>query len=319
MTRVSVIIPAYNAASFVIEAIESVLAQSRSIHELFVVNDGSTDDTERVLQPYLNRVRYVKQANQGVSAARNAGIELASGDYVLCLDADDKLDPQAIELLTEAVDRLPNGGVAYGVVRTFDNRCQGRQQLLKRPHFDGLPPHPARQFYNWGGLAPGAFLVPRALARNVGGYDRRFSYSADVHFFMRCGSLAPFRYVPEVVLYYRQHENNMSLKARTAIEDKIDCRLAFQDWCQAHNLSPLEKSQTQAELISNAAQLYYYTREWHYLDVTLEIARDRKVTTPLLMRIESRRRLPSWMFWLRDNFDHVTTWFQRRVQVRTGQ
>jgi glycosyltransferase involved in cell wall biosynthesis len=314
MTRVSVIIPAYNAASFVIEAIESVLAQSRSIHELFVVNDGSTDDTEKVLQPYLNRVRYVKQANQGVSAARNTGIELASGDYVLCLDADDKLDPQAIELLTEAVEQKPISSVAYGDVLSFDHRCQRRQRLLQKPHFAGSPPHPARQFYNCGGLAPGAFLVPLELARRVGGFDRRFSNSADVDFFMRCGCLAPFVYVPGVVLHYRLHECNMSLKVRTAIEERIDCRLALQDWCQARDLHPLDEMRNEALLLGDAAEMFYYTRQWRLLDVTLEIARERKAVDPRLQRIQARRRFPAWMFQLRDGLDHISSWMCNRAK-----
>src|SRR5262245_33441277 len=88
---VSVIIPAYNIAPFIAEALESVLAQTFTDYEIIVVNDGSpdTEELERVLAPYLSRIRYFKQENQGAGAARNAGLNVATGEYVAFLDGDD--------------------------------------------------------------------------------------------------------------------------------------------------------------------------------------------------------------------------------------
>lgn len=95
---VSVVIPTYNSASLVTRAIDSVLAQTLSPAEILVVDDGSTDDTRQRLQPYASTIRTVHQANQGVSAARNAGVRLASQDYVAFLDADDVWHPRKLEL-----------------------------------------------------------------------------------------------------------------------------------------------------------------------------------------------------------------------------
>lgn len=79
---ISVIIPTYNRAHTVIKAIKSVLEQSWIKKEIIIVDDGSTDNTEEIIQPYLSKVKYVKQQNQGVSAARNKGIEISSGEYI---------------------------------------------------------------------------------------------------------------------------------------------------------------------------------------------------------------------------------------------
>src|SRR5271156_2034659 len=94
---VSVIIPTYNYGRFVTEAVDSVLAQSYTDHEVIVVDDGSVDDTPERMQPYAERVRYLRQPNQGPSAARNNGIEAARGEYVAFLDADDLWHPRKLE------------------------------------------------------------------------------------------------------------------------------------------------------------------------------------------------------------------------------
>src|SRR5215210_2105808 len=93
---VSVIIPCYNQAHFLGEAIESVLGQSYPNFEIVVVDDGSPDDTAEVAARYPE-VRYICQDNQGLSAARNTGLGQSEGEYVVFLDADDRLLPEALE------------------------------------------------------------------------------------------------------------------------------------------------------------------------------------------------------------------------------
>src|SRR5512132_4544704 len=89
--KVSIIIPAYNVASFIGETLDSVWAQSFTDYEVIVINDGSpdTEEMERVLAPYLDRIVYLKQENQGAGAARNAGLRAARGNYIAFLDGDD--------------------------------------------------------------------------------------------------------------------------------------------------------------------------------------------------------------------------------------
>ena len=97
MPKVSVIIPTYNRSLSVREAIESVLAQTYRDFELIVVDDGSADNTPSVLGSFGERIRGIRQANAGVSAARNAGIRAAKGEWVAFLDSDDLWVPQKLE------------------------------------------------------------------------------------------------------------------------------------------------------------------------------------------------------------------------------
>ena len=90
---VSVIIPAYQSDRYIVQAIESVLNQKDCSYEIIIIDDGSTDSTEEVLAPYSDRIRYIKQENQGVAAARNNGIALAKADLIAFLDADDYFVP----------------------------------------------------------------------------------------------------------------------------------------------------------------------------------------------------------------------------------
>src|ERR1044071_7280152 len=103
---VSVIIPCYNHAHFLRDAIESVLNQTYSHYEILVVDDGSTDDSATVAESY-SKVRCVRQANQGLSAARNRGIRESQSEYLVFLDADDRLLPRALEIGVRELARRP--------------------------------------------------------------------------------------------------------------------------------------------------------------------------------------------------------------------
>ena len=112
---VSVIIPAYNVAKFIGEALNSAFAQSFKDYEVIVVNDGSPDtpELERTLAPYLPRIVYLKQENRGVSAARNAGINAARGSLIAFLDGDDVWLPHYLEVQVKRIQADPSIDVLY--------------------------------------------------------------------------------------------------------------------------------------------------------------------------------------------------------------
>ena len=113
MPRVSVIIPTYNSARFVVQAVESVLAQTYSDFEVIVVDDGSTDNTPVALAGYRQKIRYLHQENRGPSAARNAGYRASQGDYVLFLDSDDLIPPDTLERQVSFLNDHPEFGLVY--------------------------------------------------------------------------------------------------------------------------------------------------------------------------------------------------------------
>ena len=107
----SIIIPVFNVAEYLPQAIDSVLNQDFEDLQLILVNDGSTDDSLSICQEFRgrdSRVELVEQANQGVSAARNAGLERARGTYIMFLDGDDFMEPGALSLLSQLFSRQPD-------------------------------------------------------------------------------------------------------------------------------------------------------------------------------------------------------------------
>src|SRR5580704_10876157 len=108
--RVSVVIPAYNCGPYIAEALDSVLGQSLAPDEIVVVDDGSTDDTPERVAAYVGRVRYVRQANERVAAARNRGIAETSGELIAFLDSDDVWHPAKLERQVAILRERPEIG-----------------------------------------------------------------------------------------------------------------------------------------------------------------------------------------------------------------
>ncbi len=204
--KTSVIIPAYNVGAYIREAVESAL-QAQSVDEVIVVNDGSTDSTADVLVRLQHpKLRIITTPNRGVSAARNAGAAQAAGDYILFLDGDDVLLPQAIPALARALERVPSCVCAYGRVRRMDEQGVRLPASLKlrRPSGDVLPTLLARNFITTTGVA----LVRRAAFAQSGGFDESLPLAQDWEFWTRLAGAGPFAYAPAHAVKYRQRQSS---------------------------------------------------------------------------------------------------------------
>lgn len=143
MIKVSVIIPTYNRSKYIANTINSVLNQSFSDYEIIVINDGSTDDTEEILKPYKDKIIYKKIKNQGVAAARNEGMKLASGKYIAYLDDDDLYQPYKLEIQVAILEKHPEISLTYTEFSAFDESGYFDEWHLKTYHSSA---------YNRGGL-----------------------------------------------------------------------------------------------------------------------------------------------------------------------
>ena len=123
--KVSVLIPTYNRRRFVVDAVQSVLAQEYDDLEIVVVDDGSTDGTDSALAPYRSSIRYIRTANQGPAMARNVGMRAARGEYIAWLDSDDLYYPFKIRLQAQLLDELPTVGMVYSDFSAFDDKGSG--------------------------------------------------------------------------------------------------------------------------------------------------------------------------------------------------
>ncbi len=130
--RVSIIIPAYNVADYIAEALDSVLAQTYTDYEIVVINDGSpdTDKLEQVLEPYRERIVYAKQENRGVSGARNTGLRTARAPFIAQVDPDDAWMPNYLEVQMEIIDGDPTIDVLYPNALIFGNKIYAGRKWM---------------------------------------------------------------------------------------------------------------------------------------------------------------------------------------------
>jgi glycosyltransferase involved in cell wall biosynthesis len=202
---VSIVVPAYNAAPYIAETLQSVNCQTYPRTEVIVVNDGSRDDTLAVARSFAGKtVRVLDQANRGAAAARNHGLRETQGDLIQFLDADDLLGPEKID---RQVRRLADTSdcVATGKWGRFTTTI-AESRFVPEPFWQDLPP------VDWlvscweraSMMHPAGWLTPRALIDRAGPWDETLSLNDDGEFFTRVVLAGrEVQFVPDAVSYYR--------------------------------------------------------------------------------------------------------------------
>jgi glycosyltransferase involved in cell wall biosynthesis len=203
MPKVSVIIPCYNQGAFLNDAVESVLAQTFRDFEIIIVNDGSTDElTNRLLSDYRKPItRVIHTSNQGLAMARNNGISEATGEYILPLDADDKIDPTYLEKAVQIIEAHPEVGIVYCKAETFG--------AVAGPWLAAE--------YSLRGMLLGNLIFCSALYRKedwqaVGGYKPNMAHGwEDWDLWLSIIELGKVVHrIPEVLFYYHVKEVSMA-------------------------------------------------------------------------------------------------------------
>ena len=203
---VSIVIPCYNQAEFLPEAIDSVLAQTYRPIEVLVVDDGSSDNTAEVAQRYGDRIRYIHRANGGISAARNTGIAHVRGDFVKFLDSDDHIHPETVAWQMEALG-CSDKRVSMTGVRLY-RHGQPDQHVDHVVRVKTLLPNLFKDM-DWGNLH--GFLFPMKLVRATGGFEEWARYGEDWHFLCKIGLLDPeFVTDARIGAYYRLRSGTAS-------------------------------------------------------------------------------------------------------------
>ncbi|VAW73353.1 hypothetical protein MNBD_GAMMA15-666 [hydrothermal vent metagenome] len=216
---ISVIIPAYNCESYLRRAIESVLAQQGVQTEIIVIDDGSTDGTAGIAQSYGETLRYIQQTNQGAAAARNRGLEVADGDFIAFLDADDTWFPDKLSIQLEALEKYPDHiGVFsnFTIVDSdlnvlFDNGIENDYAIFKTmkktpdelfgPGDNGI--HTGSYF---GQLFLGNFVntcsmfLRKSTIQNAGGFDSNLITQEDYDYWLRLSQIGPLIYLNRPLL-----------------------------------------------------------------------------------------------------------------------
>jgi glycosyltransferase involved in cell wall biosynthesis len=204
---VSVIIPVYNGERYIVQAVESALRQTFTNLEIIIVDDGSTDRTQQVLQPYFDRVRYIYQENQGVAAARNIACQLAQGEFLAFLDADDYFLPSKLEKQLACFDHDP----ALDMVQTgWLMVDETGKDISEMKPWQQAPKLDLESFIIFKCVRPSAMMLRRKWWEKLGGFNDNFPLAEDLDFALRlalkgCKAV----WLEEILTCYRQHNSNI--------------------------------------------------------------------------------------------------------------
>ena len=234
MPKISIIIPTYNRARYVCEAVDSVFAQTYKDYEIIIIDDGSTDNTRETLKKYGDRIQYIYQKNMGPPAAMNTGVRRAKGEYYVILGDDDALMPDMLERQVEVMDRNPDVAFVCGGVHFMDGSGQiyktsrdgrHREKTFKSLLFDN---------FVWHLTA----VVRRKVSEEMGHFDENLATTHDHDLWIRMAIKYRFEYTDAPLAKFRRHPGNYSkglnlhLKDHLAILDKPAVRgqLTRQEW-----------------------------------------------------------------------------------------
>jgi glycosyltransferase involved in cell wall biosynthesis len=211
---------AKNYARFLPEAVESVFAQTFGDWELVVIDDGSSDDTPRVVRPYLAdpRVRYFRSDALGQSRAKNLGVRCSRGPLVAFLDADDAWEPTKLEKQVALFDAKPEVGVVFCKRSLMDE--EGRplraNPAAEPPRGSVLP-----QMFTQNFVCFSSCVVRREVFSHVGGFDPEWDLSIDYDLWLRVAKFYRFDFVGEELVRYRTGHGNLSKKLRDRVDTAV--------------------------------------------------------------------------------------------------
>ncbi|MEY3328926.1 MAG: hypothetical protein RLZZ115_1809 [Cyanobacteriota bacterium] len=205
--QISVIIPAYNCDRYIGQAVESILNQTYPADEIIIIDDGSQDNTRQVLQPYSNYIHYVYQENQGVSVARNHGLKLARGEFIVFLDADDIFLPNKLATQLAVFQAKPQLGLVQSGWRRVN---QQGETLMDATPWDYVPELNLETWLRWKPLGTmGTLMFRREWLLKIDGFEPGLAHAEDVDLILRMvllGCESAWLHQPTVC--YRQHDRN---------------------------------------------------------------------------------------------------------------
>lgn len=292
LPTVSVLIPAYNAAEYISDAVRSALRQTYRDLEIVVIDDGSTDDTARMTEAFGQPVRTIRAPHAGVAAARNRGLREVRGRYILFLDADDMIGETLVARAVDFLERRPD--LAFVFVNARLLIAGGR---LSRPRIppecfggarEAIVENPLRQVLDAGYIISSSGLcAPREAVDRAGLFDERLWGAEDFEYWSRFYLAQPIGYIADPLATLRRHDRNMSSVMEDLLPGTVRATASVARRCEALGRPDLART----------ARRYGRRRIYTGLRSLLILGRAGEARSLLW---DNRRLLrgPGWPLWL---------------------
>jgi glycosyltransferase involved in cell wall biosynthesis len=273
---VSVIVPAFNAENYIEETLKSVVNQTWTNLQIIVVNDGSTDNTEKKTLPFLadKRIIYVNQQNKGSVSARNKGLSLATGDYIQYVDADDVLSLDKIYKQVTVLKTKTPYEITICRTKVFSETIGDKDEEISAEFL-----HDTKDTFEFvldlyglkgkpGMIQPNAFLISRELAKAVGPWEYRVapSYADDDEYFCRVMLRSSAIYFTEGINFYRKLDSKKNLSNQHSYDHAKGALTAFQ--LKSKNLLFIENSERVKKVIARMFAGFIYLYDQAYPDLS---------------------------------------------------
>lgn len=226
----SVVIPAFNAARFIADAVKSVRRQAAHVQEIIIIDDGSTDDTGQVIAGLGDDIKYVRQQNAGPSEARNRGIAMASAPLVAFLDADDVWTENKTSEQLAVLQANPGLGLVASDMAEIDIAGEIITPSVLAAHgllpffqaLNGAPvPQAVRRLVEKNFIPTGTVIARRDLLVELGGFQPDIRYGEDLELWARIAARAPVVCLPRVHMLRRQHGSNATQATAPMLRDLV--------------------------------------------------------------------------------------------------
>lgn len=218
-SKISIIIPTLNRARLLAETLASVYAQTRGDYEIIVVDDGSEDDTPALCAASADRIVYHRIKHAGASAARNAGLELARGEYIAFLDSDDVWEQHFLERMKSALEAAPRAGFVYCDYATFN--AHGIVQKAYLPARHKLCCNLFTKLLESDFISTGALLIRRACLQHTGGFDPSLEVAHDWDLWLRLARDYDAEYVDEPLVHIRVDSGGLTRNTPRLYSDNL--------------------------------------------------------------------------------------------------
>jgi len=270
MAKISIIIPTYNSAQYICEAIESVLNQTYKDFEIIVVDDGSTDNTKEVIKPYLNKMKYIYQQNSGPSAARNRGIQEAKGEYIAFLDADDIWLPQKLELQIKFMEKEKEVGLIFSDMVLFNEKEIIKNSFLKEKLFFNklsikslsstekvIYDNVFNALLQENFIPTNTVIVKKECFNKVGFFDETLFSVEDRDMWLRIGLFYDIGFINFPLVLTRFHETNISGNQELALKSRLKVMKKFLNYSNLPIKSKKIIKQTINKIYFDLGYLYF--------------------------------------------------------------